>query len=225
MIQLYPILFSLIVFQLYQEKGTLASDTKSAKYEWNIADLLQEKSSDIEISGSPKLIDSPYGKAVSFDGISDALFINEMPLRSLREFTVEMIFKPDTSSPFEQRILHIGEVSEDRMLLEIRAVGDQWYFDGFISSSVNSLALIDENKTHPLGQWYHVALVVAPNRMTTYVNGQQELSEPFIYSPIQNGQTSIGVRQNKRSWFKGSIYKILITPQTLNPNQFLTSKK
>ena len=225
MIQFYPILFALIFSQAYKEQSTVTSNTKSVKYEWNIAELLLDTSNDIEIQGSPKLTNSPYGEAVSFDGLSDAIYLREMPLRSFNEFTIEMIFKPDTSSPFEQRILHIGEVSEDRMLLDIRAVEDQWYFDGFISSSIHSLALIDQQKKHPLGQWYHVALVVSLDRMTTYVNGLLELTEPFIYSPIQTGQTSIGVRQNKRSWFKGSIYKIRITPQVLNPNQFLTQQE
>ena len=225
MILIYPILFLLIFFQSYHDKSIQLSDTQSTKYEWIIAELLVDESNEVKIQGSPKLTNSPYGEAVSFDGISDAFFLSEMPLRSFNEFTVEMIFKPDTSSPFEQRILHIGEVSEDRMLLEIRAVEDQWYFDGFISSSIHSLALIDEHKTHPLGHWYHVALVVSPDRMTTYVNGLLELTEPFIYSPIQTGQTSIGVRQNKRSWFKGSIYKIRVTTQALNPNQFLTQQK
>ena len=225
MIQLFPILISLIFIQLNHEKSTLVTNTQSVKYDWTIADLLMTGSTNVEINGSPKLTDSPYGKAVYFNGSSDALFLKDMPLKSLNEFTVEMIFNPDTSAPFEQRILHIGEVSDDRMLLEIRAVDGQWYFDGFISSSIHSRALIDENKKHPLSQWYHVAMVVGSDQMTTYVNGRLELSESFTYSPIQTGQTSIGVRQNKRSWFKGSIYKIRISPQILNPSQFITQKK
>ncbi len=219
---LYSILLPILLFQSFHERNALVKSTHLVNNDWIIAELLSDDSNKIEINGSPKLTDSPYGRAVSFDGISDAFFLKDMPLNSYNEFTVEMIFKPASSSPFEQRILHIGEVSGDRMLLEIRVVGDQWYFDGFISSTVNSLALIDENKTHPLDQWYHVALVVAPNRMTTYVNGKKELSEPFTFAPIESGQTSIGVRQNKRSWYKGMIYRIRITPKQLNPNQFIT---
>lgn len=193
--------------------------------EWVLADILSEKPTRIQIRGNPQLKDTPYDTSVYFNGISDAFLLDEMPLKSLKEFTVEMIFRPDTNSIFEQRILHIGEVSDDRMLLEIRAVGNDWYFDGFVSSKTNSLALIDANITHPLGQWYHVALVVGPDRMSTYVNGKQELSEPFIYVPIENGQTSIGVRQNERSWFKGAIYKIRITPKQLTPDKFIPQKQ
>jgi len=41
-------------------------------------------------------------------------------------------------------------------------------------------------------------------------------------TPIQTGQSSIGVRQNKVSWFKGAIYQLRISPEALSPNDFLT---
>ena len=76
--------------------------------------------------------------------------------------------------------------------------------------------------THPLGQWYHVAFVVSPNQLTTFVNGQQELTQDFEFLPIQKGASSIGARIDKRSWFKGSIYKIRITPKAIKPSEFMT---
>tara|TARA_R110002050_G_scaffold97971_2_gene203639 strand:+ start:25776 stop:26468 length:693 start_codon:yes stop_codon:yes gene_type:complete len=189
--------------------------------EWLLANILKTKSNSLKISGNPKLVLSKYGESVSFNGVDDALFINEMPLKLLDEFTVEMIFNPALNAPFEQRVIHIGEVSEDRMLLEIRAVNGNWYFDGFIASGENKLALIDENLVHPLGQWYHVALVVTKNSLSTYVNGKLELTEPYTFNPIETGQSSVGVRLNKRSWFKGDIYKVRISPKQLKPNEFI----
>lgn len=197
-------------------------NTNSQNTEWVIAELVKNQSNHIEISGHPKVVSSPYGDAIYFDGIDDAYFLKDMPLKSFEEFTVEMIFNPETNSPFEQRILHFGEVSNDRMLLEIRAVGNNWYFDGFAASGENKLALIDENLIHPLNQWYHVAFVVTANSLTTYVNGKQELHESYTFKPIETGQSSVGVRLNKRSWFKGSIYKIKVTPKQLNPNNFMS---
>jgi hypothetical protein len=190
--------------------------------DWLIANLLREKSSNITISGKPQIINSPYGEAVSFNGIDDDFLLNEMPLSSLQEFTVEMIFNPDATGPFEQRILHIGESKADRMLLEIRAVNSNWYFDGYACSGTNKKALIDEKLIHPLGKWYHVAFVVTPNSLTTYVNGIQELQESFSFLPIKTGQTSIGVRLNRVNWFKGAIYKIRITPKQVQPNEFMS---
>jgi len=190
--------------------------------EWLLANLLREKSNNVEISGKPQIIASPYGEAVSFNGIDDALFLNELPLQSLQEFTVEMIFKPELNGVFEQRILHIGESTKDRMLLEIRAVDNNWYFDGYTASGTNKKALIDEKLIHPLEQWYHVAFVVTPKSRTTFVNGKQELFLEFPFLPIESGQTSIGVRMNKLCWFKGAIYKIKITPKEVQPNNFMS---
>lgn len=192
--------------------------------EWVLADLYKQKSSSLEINGEPLLVNSPYGEAVYFDGIDDAIFLNEMPLKSLPEFTVEMIFKPALDAPFEQRVLHIGESKQDRMLLEIRAVNTNWYFDGYACSGTNKKALIDEKLIHPSDQWYHVAFVVTPKNLTTYVNGKKELQEDFPFLPIQTGQTSFGVRLNKVSWFKGSIYKIKITPKQIDPKNFIAFK-
>ena len=193
----------------------------NTKTEWMLANLLQEKSNNIEICGNPKIVSSTYGAAVSFNGIDDAFFLNELPLQSLQEFTVEMIFKPEINGLFEQRILHIGESTKDRMLLEIRAVGNNWYFDGYAASGTNKKALIDEKLIHPLEQWYHVAFVVTPKSLTTFVNGKQELQEAFSFLPIESGQTSIGVRMNKVCWFKGCIYKIRITPKQVKPKHFM----
>ena len=203
-------------------KGQNIELKKETKTEWLLANLLQEKSSLAEISGNPKIVSSPYGEAVSFDGIDDALFLNELPLKSLQEFTVEMIFKPELNGVFEQRILHIGESTKDRMLLEIRAVDTNWYFDGYTASGTNKKALIDEKLIHPLEQWYHVAFVVTPKSRTTYVNGKKELSLDFPFLPIESGQTSIGVRMNKVCWFKGAIYKIRITPKQVKPTDFMS---
>lgn len=189
--------------------------------EWTISNFINNKTDAIQITGNPKIVSSPYGDAVNFNGVDDAFFLDKNPLKNLEAFTIEMIFNPAIDGEFEQRIVHIGEISNDRMLLEIRAIDGHWYFDGFVASKENKLALIDENKTHPLGQWYHVALVVSENSLNTYVNGKLELSEPFLFSPIQSGQTSVGVRMNKRSWFKGSIYKIKVTPKKLKPEDFL----
>lgn len=192
------------------------------KTEWILANFLREKPSGVKIKGNPQLIHSPYGQAVSFDGIDDAIFLNKIPLKSFREFTIEMIFKPETNASFEQRVLHIGENKADRMLLEIRAVNSNWYFDGFACSGKNKKALANEKLIHPLGKWYHVAFVVTVKSLTTYVNGKKELEESFSFLPIQSGKTSIGVRLNKVSWFKGSIYKIRIIPKQIDAKDFIS---
>lgn len=204
-----------MVFSLSKAQNT------NKKTEWLAASLLQNKTEQTTILGNPTMVNSPYGKVVAFNGIDDALFLKEMPLKGLESFTVEMIFKPGSNGIFEQRVLQIGEITGDRMLLEIRVIDNNWYFDGFVASKGVKLALATEELLHPLEKWYHVAFVVTPNSLTTFVNGKQELHKDYIFNPIQEGQTSIGVRMNKVTWFKGAIYKIQISPEALKPNQFL----
>ena len=47
------------------------------------------------VLGQPRVIDSPVGKAVEFDGVDDALFIDHHPLAGAETFTWEAIFRPD----------------------------------------------------------------------------------------------------------------------------------
>lgn len=220
-ITLRLILLFLLCFSFAKGQNTTSAVATNKTTEWILASLLDEKPTQLEISGTPKTVASPYGEAVYFDGVGDAFFLKEMPLQSLQEFTVEMIFNPDKNAPFEQRVLHIGEVTKGRMLLEIRAVASNWFFDGYAASGTNKKAVNDEKLLHPLGQWHHVAFVVSPDSLTTYVNGKQELQETFSFNPIESGTTAIGVRLNKVSWFKGVIYKIRISPKRLSPDCFM----
>jgi len=57
--------------------------------------------------------------------------------------------------------------------------------------------------------------------MRHYVNGDEELSTPIKYEPQKDGRTSIGVRINKVSWFKGAVRQIRVTPAVLSPRDFL----
>ncbi|MFA9187091.1 LamG-like jellyroll fold domain-containing protein [Flavobacterium sp. FBOR7N2.3] len=215
--------FTVLLFMVFSfvSKAQSKDALSNKKKEWIVASLLENKTEQTTILGNPTMVQSPYGNVVAFNGIDDALFLKEMPLKGLESFTVEMIFKPESNGVFEQRILQIGEITGDRMLLEIRVVDDNWYFDGFVASKGVKLALATEELLHPLEKWYHVAFVVTPNSLTTFVNGKQELHKDYTFNPIQEGQTSIGVRMNKVTWFKGAIYKIQISPEALKPNQFL----
>ena len=176
-------------------------------------------------SGNPLTISSPYGEAVQFDGKGDALFLERSPLLNLRQFTVEVIFRPDPDGLPEQRFLHMGEVNGDRMMLETRLTPDnQWYLDAFIKSGDSSKPLIDKSLLHPTGKWHHLAFVVDDGKMDTYVEGKHELEGRVPFSPFKSGRASIGVRMNKQYWFKGAIARIRITPKSLAPSEFSMSQ-
>jgi hypothetical protein len=175
------------------------------------------------VSGSPRLIDTPQGKAIEFDGRGDGLFLEANPLADLKQFTAEVIFQPAAGGPTEQRFVHMQEEgSEDRLLFEIRLTDDnRWFLDAFIKSGAGNYTLYAEKLTHPIGPWYHAAIVVDRMTMRHYVNGVEELSTPVKFEPQKTGRTSIGVRLNKVSWFKGAVRQIRVSPQALSPSQFL----
>jgi hypothetical protein len=192
--------------------------------EWRLEDLNTTGAEGVTKEGDPRTVDSPYGKAVHFDGIKDGLFLNTHPLEKLTQFTVEVIFQPDGKAPQEQRFLHMGDAHTERLLLETRVTADdQWCLDAFLRSGDSSQTLIDRSKLHPTGKWYHIAYVVDSGTMDVYVNGQLELNGKVAFSPMRAGTTSVGVRMNKVSWFKGAIYKIRVTPKRLTTAEFMKS--
>jgi len=187
---------------------------------WELAQLVNNKSAD-RIVGNPEVIECKYGKAVRFNGSDDAVFLEDMPLSGLEEFTIEAIFKPESGGNFEQRFFHCGEIRGDRVLLEIRTTQTDWYFDGFVKSGDHQKTLIEPEFLHPIDQWYHVAYVADHGNLTTFINGQKELEGRIDFSPLEKGKTSIGVRLNEQSWFKGMIFKIRISRKALKINDFL----
>ena len=178
----------------------------------------------------PSLTSSTQGEALLFDGINDAIFIENNPIGNTSSFSIEVMLKPDSSANplnVEQRYIHIRGKENDnrRVLLELRLTNDQkWFFDTYIRSEFNGLTLIDSSLTHQTGKWYHIALVYDKGIMHHYVNGVEEASGEVTYVPIGDGQISIGARQNPRSWFKGEISLIKFTRRALPPNDFLFTK-
>lgn len=179
------------------------------------------------VIGEPKIIDSPIGKAVLFDGVDDALFIDNHPLAGARAFTLEAIFRPDGGDR-EQRWLHLSERDPatgadtgNRMLLEIRVEGGAWYLDSFHQSGPQSKALMNPKALHPLGVWHHVASVYDGRRFCNYVNGAVENCAQIEFAPHGPGWTSVGTRINKVYFFKGAVRLARFTPRALKPEEFL----
>lgn len=189
--------------------------------EWILSDLIKSQKNGVKIIGSPGIVKCKYGNALEFDGSEDAIFLDSMPIAGLEQFTIEMIFQPKRAGNFEQRFLHFGEVKGPRVLLELRSMESNWYFDGFITVEDQNCTLIEPELLHPLDNWYHVAYVVDNGKIGTYVNSKKELEGQIIMTPLIKGVTSIGVRQNEVSWFKGAIYKIRISSKALSPANFM----
>jgi hypothetical protein len=181
-----------------------------------------------KVEGHPRVIDSPVGKAVEFNGIDDALFIEDHPLADAAAFTWEVIFRPDRNGKPEQRFFHLqerdpktGEDTLNRFLFEIRVKGDNWFLDSFVMSPTGSKALLNTGHEHPLGDWYHVAQVYDGHTYRNYTNGVQENEAGLAFTPNAAGHASAGVRINRRDYFKGAIAQARFTKGVLSPSEFL----
>ena len=189
---------------------------------WQVDNLKNIGGRTPAVIGSPQITTTAGRKAVVFDGTGDGLVIDTNPVAGLKAFTVEAVFRPDAEGGKEQRWLHVqGDSRDDRVLLETRLDGQNWFLDTFIKSGDSSRALFAENFKHPLGQWYHVALVFDGQTMTHYVDGKAEMSGPLTIAPLVQGKTSLGVRMNKVYWFKGAISKVRFTDRALKVSEFM----
>jgi len=173
--------------------------------------------------GSPKVIETPQGKAIEFDGQGDGLFLETNPLAGLKEFTAEISFRPSAGGPKEQRFFHMQEEgSDNRLLFETRLTEDgRWFLDTFLKSGEASATLFAEKSPHEIGPWHHAAVTVDGQTMRHFVNGKEELSAAVKYQPLKQGRTSLGVRLNRVSWYQGAIRQMRITPRVLRPKEFL----
>ena len=177
------------------------------------------------VLGQPSITHTPGGPALLFDGVDDGLIVDRHPLHGAAQFTAEVIFRPDAGGPREQRFLHLQEQdSRDRILFETRLTGDdRWFLDTYIKSGGEGYALYARRFMHPVGRWYHAALVVDGKQMRHYVDGELELSRSIDFAPQQPGRTAIGMRINEIHWFKGAVREARFTPYVLSPEQFIGS--
>ena len=190
---------------------------------WLIDNLQSIGGHPTTVSGAPQVIDTPAGKAVQFNGTDDALFVEYHPLAGLAQFTVEVIFRPDPGGAPEQRFFHMqANGSENRVLFETRLPGNgQWFMDTYVMSNAGGAPLFAQNSLHPIGPWYHAALIIDGAQMRHYVNGVQELAVALKFQPQLPGRTSFGVRLTKAFWYKGAIRLARFTPRVLSPAEFL----
>ncbi len=177
------------------------------------------------VVGAPQLLEIDHAKAIVFDGKRDGLFFEVHPLAGAKQFTVELIFRPDEDGRPEQRFFHMQEnESDDRVMFETRLVGNngnkKWFLDTFIKSGEQESTLYAETHHHTIGPWYHAALVVDDRQMRHYVSGKLELTADLDYQPQQPGRTSVGVRLNKVYWYHGAIREARFTRRALLPKEF-----
>jgi Concanavalin A-like lectin/glucanases superfamily len=191
-----------------------------------------------KVEGNPKVIETPLGKAVQFDGVDDSIYIDQHPLAGAEQFTFEAVFRPDGGAA-EQRWFHLAERNAEtgqlvtlkgsstqdanaRFLFELRILnGNQWCLDAFVAGPGYSRALLLRDKLHPIGQWYHVASTYDGKMFRSYVNGELQGEAELAFKPQGPGGTSVGTRMNHVNYFNGAVRQARFTPRALTPDQFL----
>jgi hypothetical protein len=188
----------------------LAAAGQPATTVWHLDQIEGMGGHAVTVLGAPQVAKEAGAAAVHFNGASDGLFVPVNPLQGAETFTIEVLFNPAADGPVEQRFLHLQDTPTSRALLEIRLAGGTWALDAFLFSPVTKgrLVLLDATKRHPADRWTWVAMVYDGKRLTSYVDGVKELEGEVSFPLMSSGRVSLGVRQNKVSWFKGGLREV-----------------
>jgi hypothetical protein len=207
--------------------GTLLGQQAGSEV-WRFDNLDRIGGYPVTVVGHPRVVATPIGKAIAFGGVEDAIYLDVHPLAGAAAFTWEVIFRPDPGGAPEQRFFHLsvldpktGKDTPDRMLFEIRVIDSRWCLDSFALSGTASKALIDRGKLHSLGAWHHAALVYDGGRLSNYVDGEMQGSAEVRLAPQGPGHCSIGVRIDRRDYFKGAVFEARMTRRALSTAEFL----
>ena len=223
-------LFPIILNCLFVYYLTAETDASSLTWIFDRVDTIGGYAAS-KLRDWPTIIETSQGKAAFFDGIDDGILLNCNPMGSATDFTLEVVFRPDsndlTGEKNQPRFIHINDVVNNnnrRVTMETRILPNQrWILDTYIKASTTIfLTQIDSLQTHISGEWHHAAIVYNEGIMKQYVDGAEQMSGSVTYLPIDSasGRISIGVRQDPRYWFKGAIRLIKVSKRALGPEEF-----
>ncbi len=202
---------------------------------WELNSLKKIGGHPVQVFGHPEVVKTDIGKAVRFDGIDDRLLVENNPVGNAKEFTIEVIFKPDSAYNVSKQPRFIqfqdptdtlsGWDSAKRIMMELRLTPkNEWYLDGFMLTDASERTLVNRNLTHPTRQWNHAALTYKDGTFKTYVNGIEETSGSVTYTKdiiTPAAKVSIGGRMNRLYYYCGLIKELKITRKALMPPQFI----
>ncbi|MGC9450479.1 MAG: LamG-like jellyroll fold domain-containing protein [Oceanipulchritudo sp.] len=146
-----------------------------------------------------------------FDGIGTKIVRPENPLAGAAAFSIEVELCPEAGGPEEQRFLHIQGDDGSRALLELRATPDGWYGDVFVHFPSGERFLNDPALLHPFDEWTIMKLSYTGSELRQYVNGKLELTGEAPKGALGPGVTSVGMRLNDISPFRGRIAEVRMT--------------
>ncbi len=233
--QLKAGLFLFIFLNWFAAESYSAEPDSSYSEVWELKSLKNTGGHRMQVFGNPEVVKTEHGKAVKFDGIDDRLLVDNNPIGDSKEFTIEVIFKPDFAYDIsnQPRFIHFQDLDDtlsgwplaNRVMIELRLTPDKkWYLDGYMMTDAGERTLVNRTLTHSAGEWAHAALTYKDNTFTTYVNGIRETSGVVTFNEkLLNkvGKVSIGGRMDRRNYYCGLIKTLKITRKALEPRQFI----
>ena len=174
----------------------------------------------VTVLGNPQALADGNWHYAQFNGVSDGYIVERNPLEGWTRFSIELLVRADPDGEGEPRFLNIGDANGTVLTMEFRLGKDSsWALDGYVKQEEVHLKLFDETRRHPAGKWHWVALTYDGKTLTSYVDGQKELSGEVALRPFTAGRTSFGVRLNHVYWFKGGIAEFRATRRVLGPEE------
>ncbi len=209
---------------------------------WRFDNLTKIGDTQVIVEGNPRVVDTPIGKAIHFEGhgnknsnnsesgnpAGDALYLNATPLSGDATYTFEVIFRPSSKGAPAQRFFHLQDSnSQSRRMFEIRIVNGKWCLDtvgidvrhGAEQHGVTMVC--DAAHLHPLDRWYAVTATYDGKTLRGYVDGKLQGEIAVALTLLPPGTTSVGTRIDKRDFFTGEIYSARFQPGVLSPAAFL----
>jgi hypothetical protein len=216
--------------------GKAHAQSRDGAVTWNFDRLDTIGGNPAHTEGAPRIIETPAGKAVEFDGVRDGLFIDKHPLAGFADFTFEALVRPDGGDP-AQRWFHLAETDpatgldftgnpatdkNPRFTFELRVVdGDKVFFESYTHGLTYQSALSDKTKLHAIGRWYVVTQTYDGTTHRSYVDGVLEKEGPLAFVPQGQGHASVGVRIDHTFYFKGAVMRARFVRAALAPAQFM----
>ncbi len=198
--------------------GASAKDEPApATVVWSLAEPGRVGAMTPEVAGAPRaLAEAEGGPGLRFDGVGDGLWLAVNPLAEHARFTVEVLIRPEADGPREQRYFHVEDTAGSRVLLELRLLeAGRWCLDAFLKSGEGRLVLIDRAKTHAAGRWMWVALRYDGVTASAWVDGVPQGAGAVAFPAMREGRISLGVRMDRRSWYRGAIREVRISREAL----------
>jgi len=187
----------------------------------------------VKVLGNPRVIRTPHGDAVQFNGSTDGLVVSKNFLAGLTNFTVELLFKPyplTVPQAREPRIVHVqsGNPPDHRLTLEARVntntTPHTFFLDTFVRFGDGDFrrTLFNEQHPHPVGDWSHLAVTYDGTNFCNFFNGQLEMCSTLKGMGFTNtGATWIGQRANNTGYFEGAVLALRFTDRVLSTNEFV----